>query len=298
MNSPALIDIRKVSKSYGGVHALTDVSMQIAPGEVHALCGENGAGKSTLIKVLAGSVTSDCGEVLVNGNALPPGNVRASEAAGIAVIHQESVAFPHLSAFDNIFVGREPRRWGGLFLDRAAMRRQTRALLERLGEADSFDPARPVGELSVAQRQMVAMARALSHDCRLLVMDEPTASLSERETRVLFNLIRQFKQQGVSILYVSHRLDEVFELADRVTVFGDHRDPAGHGFADGVSSQWFAVEENFAGVELVGAEDGAGDFGAAGADEAGHADDFARAKVEGNVVEGAGAREVVDLEQR
>src|SRR4051812_35081972 len=113
-------------------------------------------------------------------------------------------------------------------LDRARMRRETRALLERLGEAESFDPNRPVGELSVAQRQMVGMARGLSQDCRLLIMDEPTASLSERETRVLFNLIRQLKQQGVSVLYVSHRLDEVFELSDRVTVFRDGRFVATH----------------------------------------------------------------------
>jgi rhamnose transport system ATP-binding protein len=215
------IEVRQVSKSYGGVHALSGVSLDIAPGEVHALCGENGAGKSTLIKILSGSVTPDGGEVRVNGAAMKLGDVRASESAGIAVIHQESVAFPHLSTFDNIFVGREPRKLGGLLLDRAEMRRQTRALLTRLGEADAFDPSRPVAELSVAQRQMVGMARALSQECRLLIMDEPTASLSERETRTLFNLIRQFRQSGVSILYVSHRLDEIFYLSDRVTVFRD-----------------------------------------------------------------------------
>jgi rhamnose transport system ATP-binding protein len=161
--------------------------------------------------------------VLINGQVMRMGDVRAAEAAGLAVIHQESVAFGHLSTFDNIFVGREPRQLGGLLLDRATMRRETRALLERLGEWGAFDPSRPVGELSVAQRQMVGMARALSQDCRLLIMDEPTASLSERETRVLFNLIRQFRAAGVSILYVTHRLDEIFELSDRVTVFRDGR---------------------------------------------------------------------------
>ena len=216
-----LIHIRDISKSYGGVHALRGVSMDIARGEVHALCGENGAGKSTLIKILSGSVTPDSGQITVDSRPLSLGSVRASESAGIAVIHQESVAFPHLSAYDNIFVGREPKKLAGLFLDRARMRRETRELLARLGEANAFDPARPVGELSVAQSQMVGMARALSHDCRLLIMDEPTASLSERETRTLFNLINQFRKQGVSILYVSHRLDEVFALADRVTVFRD-----------------------------------------------------------------------------
>lgn len=224
-----LIDIRNISKSYGGVQALCGVSMDIAKGEVHALCGENGAGKSTLIKILSGSVNPDEGEISIastdaavqTATLLQLGNVRASEQAGIAVIHQESVAFPHLSSYDNIFVGREPRKLAGLFLDRARMRRETKSLLERLGESGAFDPASPVADLSVAQRQMVGMARALSQDCRLLIMDEPTASLSERETRVLFNLIHQFRKSGVSILYVSHRLDEIFELSDRVTVFRD-----------------------------------------------------------------------------
>ncbi len=214
-----LIDIRNISKAFGGVQALAGVSLDIAPGEVHALCGENGAGKSTLIKILAGSVTPDSGEVLIGGQPLQVGNVRASEDAGIAVIHQESVAFPHLSTYDNIFVGREPKTLAGLWLDRAMMRRETKKLLDRLGE--HFDPSRSVGELSVAQRQMVGMARALSRDCRLLIMDEPTASLSARETEVLFKLIRQLKSDGVSILYVSHRLEEIFLLADRVTVFRD-----------------------------------------------------------------------------
>src|SRR3954469_16391864 len=118
---PVFIQVRDLRKSYGGVHALAGVGIHIAPGEVHALCGENGAGKSTLIKILAGSVTPDGGEVLVAGKPMKLGDVRASEAAGIAVIHQESVAFPHLSSFDNIFVGREPKKLAGLFLDRAAM---------------------------------------------------------------------------------------------------------------------------------------------------------------------------------
>jgi rhamnose transport system ATP-binding protein len=214
-----LIQVRQVSKSYVGVHALKDVSLDIEPGEVHALCGENGAGKSTMIKILAGSIRPDSGEVLVNGHPMHLGSVSASETAGIAVIHQESVAFPHLNAQDNIFVGREPRKLGGLLLDRASMLRQTKELLSRLGE--DINPNIPVGELPVAQRQMVGMARALSHRCKLLIMDEPTASLSSRETEVLFRIIRQLKAEGVSILYVSHRMEEIFELSDRVTVFRD-----------------------------------------------------------------------------
>ena len=217
--APPLIDVQGIGKSYVGVRALDGVSMAIAPGEIHALCGENGAGKSTLIKVLSGSVMPDAGQVLMEGRPLTLGNVRAAEASGIAVIHQESVAFPHLDAQDNIFVGREPRRLAGLLLDRKKMLAETRGLLARLGEA--IDPRTPVGELPMAQRQMVGMARALSHRCRLLIMDEPTASLSSRETEVLFRIIRQLKAEGVSILYVSHRLEEIFLLSDRVTVFRD-----------------------------------------------------------------------------
>jgi rhamnose transport system ATP-binding protein len=214
-----LVDVRNVSKSFGGVHALRGVNLQIARGEVHALCGENGAGKSTLIKIITGSVVPDTGDVLVNGSPLRTGDVRASEEAGIAVIHQESTAFLHLNAEDNIFVGREPRRLGGLLLDRPKMRTQTQALLNRLGE--QLNQRRPLEEMTVAQRQMVGMARALSRDCRLLIMDEPTASLSARETQVLFRIIRQLRGEGVSILYVSHRMEEVFDLSDRVTVFRD-----------------------------------------------------------------------------
>jgi len=221
MNGSPLIQIHHVSKSYGGVRALMDVSLDVLPGEIHALVGENGAGKSTLIKILSGSLEPDEGEIVVGDETLLLGDVATAESAGIAVIHQEVVVFPHLDARDNIFVGREPRRWGGLALDRAAMRRETQALLKRLGER--FDATKPVAELPLAQRQMVGIARSLSRRCRLLIMDEPTASLSARETEVLFRIIRQLKADGVSILYVSHRLEEVFALSDRVTVLRDGR---------------------------------------------------------------------------
>jgi ABC-type sugar transport system ATPase subunit len=214
-----LIQISNLSKAYGGVHALAGVTMGIGRAEVHALCGENGAGKSTLIKALSGVVRPDEGRIVVDGEPLPLGNVQSSEAAGIAVMHQESTAFPALNAVDNIFVGRELCRAGGLLLDRREMKRQTLALLDRLGE--QIDCGVPVEELSIAQRQMVAMARALSQRCKLLIMDEPTASLSSRETQVLLDLVRQMRREGVSVLYVSHRLEEVFAVADRVTVLRD-----------------------------------------------------------------------------
>jgi ABC-type sugar transport system ATPase subunit len=219
--SEPLIEVRGISKSFGGVHALKDVSFELAAGEVHALCGENGAGKSTLIKILSGSYVPDSGTIHVAGQPLRTGSVTAAENAGIAVIHQESVAFLHLSAEDNIFVGREPRCLGGLLLDRAAMSERTRELMERLGER--IDQRAPLSSLPVAQRQMVGMARALSQRCKLLIMDEPTASLSARETEVLFRIVRQLRTDGVTILYVSHRMEEVFDLSDRVTVFRDGR---------------------------------------------------------------------------
>lgn len=214
-----LIQVNRLCKSFGGVRALKDVSLDLRAGEVHALCGENGAGKSTLIKILSGVISPDSGTVSVDGQPLPIGKVHSAEDAGVVAMHQESTVFPDLNAIDNLFVGRELRKWGGLLLDRAAMHEQTCELLSSLGE--DIDPMRPVGELSVAQRQMVAMARALSRDCRLLIMDEPTASLSGKETQVLLQLVRKFRQQGVTVLYVSHRLEEVFQIADRVTVLRD-----------------------------------------------------------------------------
>lgn len=203
------------------MRALTDVYFDVVAGEVHALCGENGAGKSTLIKILAGSLRADTGEVRLDGVPLPPGDIAASEAAGVAVLYQESVAFSHLNAVENIFMGRESKRLGRLLLDKTAMRAETRKLLDRLGE--DIDLRRPVGELTVAQRQMIGIARALARRSRVLIMDEPTASLSARETEVLFRIVRQLRRDGVGLVYVSHRLEELFELCDRVTVLRDGR---------------------------------------------------------------------------
>lgn len=214
-----LIRIEGISKTYGGVKALKGVSFDIEAGEVHALCGENGAGKSTLNKVLCGAVLPEQGTIEVGGQRLKLGSVKSSEEAGIAIVHQESVAFQYLGADDNMFIGHEPTKALGLWLNKESMRSQVRQVLERLGE--TFDPSQPLIELSVAQRQMVGIARALSRKCKLLILDEPTSSLSEKETEALFRVVRQLRQEGVSILYVSHRLTEVFELADRVTVLRD-----------------------------------------------------------------------------
>jgi rhamnose transport system ATP-binding protein len=219
MTQTPLIQCKQLSKSYVGVCALRNVDLQIAAGEVHAICGENGAGKSTLIKLLAGVIRPDHGEILVHCTRLNLGSVAASESAGIAVMHQESTVFPDLNVVDNIFVGREQTRAHGWLLNRRAMFADTKKILGRLGE--DLDLQIPVKYLSVAQRQIVAMARALTRNCRLLVMDEPTASLSARETEALLNIIRQLRVDGVSVLYISHRLEEIFQIADRVTVLRD-----------------------------------------------------------------------------
>ena len=226
----AMIQVCGLTKSYDGVHALSDVSLDLNSAEIHALCGENGAGKSTLIKILSGIVKPDSGRIIIDGDDLNSGSVHASEAVGIAVMHQESTAFPHLNAVENLFVGREIMRGRGLFLNHAAMKSQTEKLLQQLGV--SLNLKVPVGELPLAQRQMVALARALSRDCRLLIMDEPTASLSNRETQTLLQIVQQLRASGVTVLYVSHRLEEIFQIADRVTVLRDGRHVATHRITD------------------------------------------------------------------
>lgn len=208
-----------LSKSYGGTHALKDVSLDIRPGEVHALCGENGAGKSTLIKILSGVILPDQGTVQWKETSLPLGRVHAVEENGILAVHQEPVVFPHLNAMDNLFVGREPAVFHGAWLNKTAMRTKAHEILSNLGE--ELPLTQPVGDMSLAQRQMVSIARALLHQCRILILDEPTASLSARESESLFEKVTHLKQQGVGILYVSHRLEEIFRLADRVTVLRD-----------------------------------------------------------------------------
>jgi len=218
---PPCVCIRRISKTFEGVRALRDVSLDLFPGEIHALCGENGAGKSTLIKILAGVHVPDSGNVTAWGEALPFGNVLHVRRAGIAVIHQESTAFPDLTAAENMFAGREPRCLHGLVLDRARMRREAAAAFAAL--AADISPDCSAGLLSPAEQQVIAIAGALSEQCRLLILDEPTASLSEHECASLFQNLERLRSKAVSILYVSHRLDEVFALADRVTVLRDGR---------------------------------------------------------------------------
>lgn len=217
---PGQLDITDLSKSYAGVQALLHVSISISAGSVHAICGENGAGKSTLIKCLSGNVIPDSGTVHFDGCPMKFGQAGGNRDSGIVVIHQESTIFPHLNTIENIFVGRE-KKWMKWFLDHPSMNLVANEWMEKLGQ--SFDITIPTESLSHAERQMVAMARALSGQCRVLILDEPTASLSPRESRVLLEIVSKLKRDGVTIIYISHRLDEVLEIADAITVLRDGR---------------------------------------------------------------------------
>ncbi len=208
-----------IGKSFFSVKALVDVSFELERGEVHALCGENGAGKSTLMKVLSGQLQPDAGRLVWKGEPMRFASTRDAERAGIAMIHQELNLVPHLSVAENIFLAREPRK--AFFIDRAKLRVDARRCLARL--AVDIDPGAIVSTLSVAQRQMVEIAKALSIDAEVLIMDEPTSSLTESETEQLFRVILELKRAGVAIVYITHRLDEMERIVDRVTVLRDGR---------------------------------------------------------------------------
>ncbi|WP_376792543.1 sugar ABC transporter ATP-binding protein [Thermoflexus sp.] len=215
-----LLRAEGISKAFPGVQALDRVTLEIFPGEIHGLVGENGAGKSTLIRILAGAIPRDAGRILWQGQPVEIADPRHARRMGIAVIHQELSLLPNLTVAENLFLGREPRtRWGGL--NRRAMEAEARRILRGL-DLD-LDVRAPAGSLPFAQRQMLEIARALSENARLLIMDEPTSALSEREIHRLFQLLRDLKGRGVAILFISHRLEEVFQIADRITVLRDGR---------------------------------------------------------------------------
>ena len=219
MEAGAIVEARGIGRTFGAVRALGGVDLALHPGEVLAVLGENGAGKSTLMRILAGVETPDEGVILVDGREVRFRGVGDALAAGIALIHQELSLAPDLDIAGNVFLGREPRRLG--LIDHAAMHRETAALLESLG-LDAA-PDTPVGGLSIGRRQQVEIARALAVNARVLIMDEPTSALSAQETRCLFALIARLKARGTSIVYISHRLGEVLETADRAVVLRDGR---------------------------------------------------------------------------
>ncbi len=213
-----LLEVHGIHKAFPGVQALTDVRMHVHAGEILALVGENGAGKSTLMKILAGVQRPDAGAIHLDGAAVSFRSVQDAERHGIVLIHQELNLAPDLDVAGNIFLGREPRR-AGVFLDRSRLRRGASTLLARLGLECSPDAL--VAHLPVGQQQLVEIAKALSLESRLLILDEPTSSLTERETQRLFAVLADLKRQGIAIIYISHRLREIEQVADRVTVLRD-----------------------------------------------------------------------------
>jgi monosaccharide-transporting ATPase len=215
-----ILEVRRVTKRFPGVLALEDVSFELRPGEVHALVGENGAGKSTLIKVITGVYKPDDGQVHFKGEEVSFSDPRESQAVGISTIYQEINLIPLLSVAQNIFLGREPRNRLGI-IDVESMNREAAEILERYGiRADVTAPLRSLG---LGAQQMVAIARAISVDTRAVIMDEPTSSLEAREVETLFGVIRQLREEGVGVIYVSHRLDELYEICDSVTILRDGR---------------------------------------------------------------------------
>ena len=208
-------------KRFAAVTALDNVDFSCRKGEVHALVGENGAGKSTLMKVLSGAYHADAGKIELFGTPVRFGHPLDAQRAGISVIHQEFNLLPHRTVAQNVFLGREPHRFG--VIDERALRERVRTLLKDLQVAHFVDATALVGELSVAQQQMVEIAKAMSFDARIVVMDEPTAALAAPEVEVLFGLIRKLTSRGVTVVYISHRFREIFAIADRVTVLKDGR---------------------------------------------------------------------------
>ncbi|MER7419455.1 sugar ABC transporter ATP-binding protein [Micromonospora peucetia] len=215
MNGQVAVAMSGIVKRFGGVHALRGVDLTLRAGEVHALLGENGAGKSTLINILSGVVTDHDGQISIGGEPVRFTGPAAAQAAGIATIHQELDLVPALSVAENLVLGREPRTRLGT-LDRRAMARAARDWLAPLG-AD-IDPRRPVGSLRVGEQQLVEIAKALSLDARVLIMDEPTAALADAEVRRLLATIHALRERGVAVVYISHRLEEIEHIADRATV--------------------------------------------------------------------------------
>ncbi|MGN6774869.1 sugar ABC transporter ATP-binding protein, partial [Rhizobium sp.] len=217
VDGAVVLSARGISKAFSGVQVLFGVNFDLRAGEIHALMGENGAGKSTLVKVLSGFEQPTSGEILLDGKPvkLPPNG--AAEALGIVIIHQEFNLAEHLTVTESLFLGREVTRLG--VLDRKHMRAETRRVLDLLGS--HVDENAMISSLSIADKQMVEIAKAISRDARIVFMDEPTAVLSREETNFLFKQVRKLRDQGTSFVFVSHKLDEVMELTDRVTVLRD-----------------------------------------------------------------------------
>jgi simple sugar transport system ATP-binding protein len=209
-----VLEVAGIHKQFPGVKALADAGLRLFPGEVHTLMGQNGAGKSTLIKVLTGVYQPDSGSIVLSGKAISPRSTQEAQALGISTVYQEVNLCPNLSVAENIFIGRYPRRWG--MVDWRSMRRQAGELLQRL--QIEVDVSKPLGDFPLAIQQMVAIARALLVESRVLILDEPTSSLDEAEVQTLFGVLRRLREEGMAILFVTHFLDQTYAISDRITV--------------------------------------------------------------------------------
>jgi ribose transport system ATP-binding protein len=252
---PLLLEMRGVTKRYPGVLALDGVNFDLDAGEVHCLVGENGAGKSTLMKILSGAERKDAGEIKVDGGPVNISSPAHAQALGISIIYQDFKLVPALSVAENILLGHEPRRGRTPFVDRRRMRQMSQQVLAQLGEPIDVDS--PVESLNVAHRQIVEIARVISRKARIVAMDEPSAPLTENELKKLFEVIRILKGEGVGVIYISHRLEEIFEIGDRVTVLRDGKliNTCGIGQADKRSLiRWMVgrdLESEFPRVDLT-----------------------------------------------
>ncbi|MCB7128713.1 MAG: sugar ABC transporter ATP-binding protein, partial [Candidatus Brocadiales bacterium] len=220
MPQPNKLLLKGINKQYPGVRALIDVDFEVALGEVHALVGVNGAGKSTLIKILSGATRMDKGEITLSGKRLHITSPHKAIELGISVIYQEFNLVPELSVAENVFLGREPRSAMG-FVEHRRMNKEVDALLETLGTA--IKARTKVSTLGVAQQQLVEIAKSLAVEARIIAMDEPTAALSLQEAEQLFSIVRRLKEEGRGIIFISHRMEEIFKISDRVTVLRDGR---------------------------------------------------------------------------
>ena len=216
--SKTVLTMKGIKKSFSGVYALSGIDFSLNLGEVHALLGENGAGKSTLIKVLGGVYQPDEGSILIDGQEAKISNIKDARHYGIGIIHQEIVLVPYLSVAQNIFLGREIVK-ANKVVDIAEMNRQSAKMLSSLGV--NIDETALVGNLTIAQQQMVEIIKAVSFQAKIIVMDEPTSSLSNEEVEQLFDIIAKLKENQVSIIYISHRMEELFRISDRITVIRD-----------------------------------------------------------------------------
>ncbi|MBI5667796.1 MAG: sugar ABC transporter ATP-binding protein [Chloroflexi bacterium] len=212
-----ILRMEGISKRFPGVQALNNVHLEVLPGEIHGLLGENGAGKSTLMKILSGVYKRETGRIVLDGQDIEVNNPHHAQTLGITIIHQELNLMPNLTVAENVFIGREPNT--ATFVQWRALHRQTRELMRRLGM--NLSPTALVRNLSVAEQQMVEIARALSVESRVIIMDEPTSALTENEVMHLFSIMRDLRTQGLGIIFISHRMDEVFEICDRITVLRD-----------------------------------------------------------------------------